>query len=283
MSSPLRLFNFSNDAPAFFITHGLGGDIMEVRELIGHLRTSHPIYGLQWKGLNDPEAPHDTVGDMAQYFIDAIKQVQPYGPYILSGISSGGSIMFEVAIRLHRQGDEIAYLILLDTWPAVRFWPFGCWIESLAFRIRCHASKLAKMPLSHIVSYFKRLCRGVLYQLRVRHRQGIEPNFYVSQSDPPGLQRLRVSAIRAFEEYKPGYYPGKITFLKAEIDTVYPSDPLKIWGNHCSSIEIHRFPCEHEAMLGTGAEKVAAHLDNYISSVDFDVVRYPAFDLCHRP
>jgi thioesterase domain-containing protein len=44
--------------------------------------------------------------------------VQPAGPYRLAGYSFGAHVAYEMASRLVGLGDEVAYLGIIDTWPA---------------------------------------------------------------------------------------------------------------------------------------------------------------------
>jgi acetoacetyl-CoA synthetase len=260
MSSPLLLFKSGTDTPPFFITHGLGGTVTELCELVGHIQTSHPIYGIQWRGLDGSEVPDSSIEDMAQFFIDAIQRVHPNGPYLLAGLSLGGMIMLEVAARLSGQGESAALLAFIDTYPAPRYWPLGGWIESLIRRIKLHLWTLAKMPPSKSIPFLIKLCRNFSMHLRSRRGGSPQPQLSILDEDPPALQQLRISAIQAFDQYEPKYYPGKLTFLKAEIMTRFPSNPAKVWSKLCSKLEIYGFPCDHVGMISTHADKVAAQL-----------------------
>ena len=124
------------DEPPFFITHGLGGNVMELSKIVEQIRTRHPVYGVQWKGLDGTEAPDNSIEDMAQYFMNAIIELQNHGPYLLCGLSIGGLPMLETAHRLVARGEEVALLVFLDTYPHPRYWPLKCWAEVLARRFR---------------------------------------------------------------------------------------------------------------------------------------------------
>ena len=43
-----------------------------------------------------------------------IRAVQPKGPYFIGGHSFGGIVAFEMAQQLHRQGQSVGLLVLLD-------------------------------------------------------------------------------------------------------------------------------------------------------------------------
>ena len=56
------------------------------------------------RGLDGKSEPHETMEDMASYFIRLIKQVQKQGPYHLAGYSLGAHIVFEIALQLTKEG-----------------------------------------------------------------------------------------------------------------------------------------------------------------------------------
>jgi thioesterase domain-containing protein len=52
---------------------------------------------------------------MAAQYVEAIRVMQPVGPYLLGGFSFGGTVAFEMACQLERQGQEVALLAIMDT------------------------------------------------------------------------------------------------------------------------------------------------------------------------
>jgi acyl carrier protein len=105
----------------FFCVHAAGGNVLEYRDLARLLGPDQPFYGLQAKGLDGKEEPHTTIKEMADHYLKEMREVQPEGPYLIGGRSSGGTIAFEMACRLAAEGQEVALLALLDTYPAGYF------------------------------------------------------------------------------------------------------------------------------------------------------------------
>ncbi len=69
----------------------------------------------------DGEAiPYTDVAEMANYYIHALKTIQPKGPYYLGGHSFGGQVAFEMTQQLQAQGNEIGLLAIFDI-PAPLF------------------------------------------------------------------------------------------------------------------------------------------------------------------
>lgn len=55
-----------------------------------------------------------TIEEMASSYVDALRAVQPEGPYLLGGHSFGGVVAFEMAQQLQRQGYRVSLLALMD-------------------------------------------------------------------------------------------------------------------------------------------------------------------------
>ena len=118
---PLVLLKDGSAEPPLFITHGLGGSVIDFFQVVKHIRTPHPIQGMQAKGIDGTEEPFDRIEDMAQFYLDAIRQVQPHGPYLLAGYSLGGLVTLEMAQRLTAVGEKVALLAMLDSYPDIRY------------------------------------------------------------------------------------------------------------------------------------------------------------------
>ncbi|WJI87535.1 MULTISPECIES: hybrid non-ribosomal peptide synthetase/type I polyketide synthase [unclassified Mesorhizobium] len=97
-----------------FCPHPFGGHVLLYTPLAQALGPEQPLFGLQARGLNGEARPHLSIPEMAREYVEAIKSVQPSGPYQLAGLSMGGSIAWEMACQLRDAGDEIAILGLLD-------------------------------------------------------------------------------------------------------------------------------------------------------------------------
>ena len=103
------------DAPALFCLHTIGGgNLFHYEPLVSHLKGDRPVYGLQARGVDGKAPPDTSIEAMAQYCIQSMRAIQPDGPYLLCGFSSGGLVAYEMARCLFQQGIE-ARLFLLDS------------------------------------------------------------------------------------------------------------------------------------------------------------------------
>uniref|UniRef100_UPI0023B8DD9D alpha/beta fold hydrolase n=1 Tax=Streptomyces sp. 5-6(2022) TaxID=2936510 RepID=UPI0023B8DD9D len=103
-------------APLFCI-HPAGGISWPYSGLLRHIDDDHPVYGLQARGLSGTETLHATVEQIAADYLCQIRTVRPHGPYHLLGWSFGGIVAHAIATRLQEEGEEVALLAVLDTYP----------------------------------------------------------------------------------------------------------------------------------------------------------------------
>ena len=98
-----------------FLVHALGGGVDYIVNLAPFINADIPIYGMQATGFAPGEEPLKTIEEMAELYVDAIRQVQPHGPYRVAGWSAGGTIAYEMARTLIEMGERVEFVGLLDT------------------------------------------------------------------------------------------------------------------------------------------------------------------------
>lgn len=133
----------SGDNPTLFCLPGAGGNVLYFYPLSRRLGMDQPCWGLQALGLNEQAAIPIRVEDIASRYVDIIrKEAQPEGPYALVGHSFGAFVAFEMAHQLLRQGQDIAFLGLIDNAaPAATSedlyvgWSHWEWLKHIAIRI----------------------------------------------------------------------------------------------------------------------------------------------------
>jgi amino acid adenylation domain-containing protein len=99
----------------FFFVPGGGGNVFYLYPLAHHLGLERPFYGLQARGLDGLSAPHTSIEEMASSYLEEIVKVQPDGPYLLGGHSSGSWVAFEMARQLRSCGQQVAMVAVIDT------------------------------------------------------------------------------------------------------------------------------------------------------------------------
>ena len=116
--SPLvRLAAGPEGAAPLFCVHGAGGTISVFADLAGLLQEERTVYGVQARGLEEGQAPLETIEEMAELYVGALREVRPHGPYRLLGYSMGGLIAYEMACRLAADGERVEQVALIDIPP----------------------------------------------------------------------------------------------------------------------------------------------------------------------
>ncbi len=98
-----------------FTIHPAGGLAFCYLPLARSLGEDQPLYGMQASGLEAGEPLANSIEQMAEDYVAAIRKRQPEGPYQLLGMSSGGLIAFEMARQLRAASQEVSFLAMLDT------------------------------------------------------------------------------------------------------------------------------------------------------------------------
>ncbi|KAJ7046113.1 polyketide synthase [Mycena alexandri] len=93
------------------ILHGGAGDIAAFRAIQEQFTT--PLWAIQ----PTPDAPLDTVENLAQFYFEHIKAARPAGPYRIAGFSASSMVTLRLAQLLEASGDEILQLSFIDHFP----------------------------------------------------------------------------------------------------------------------------------------------------------------------
>ncbi len=79
--------------------------------------TSPPInfFSFEPTGLYVDQAPHENIEEIACAYVSEITDRQEQGPYYIAGHCFGGTVAFEIARQIEKEGGTVAGLILLDS------------------------------------------------------------------------------------------------------------------------------------------------------------------------
>jgi nonribosomal peptide synthetase DhbF len=111
---PLRA---GGSRPPVFCIHPAGGLSWCYAGLLRELDADQPVYGLQARGLAQPEPLPGSVEQMAADYVAQIRRVAPTGPYHLLGWSFGAVGAHAVATMLQAEGAQVGMLAMLDGYP----------------------------------------------------------------------------------------------------------------------------------------------------------------------
>ena len=114
-ASPVVALRRQGSRLPLFVVSGVGGNVINFDGINRYLGEDQPVFALQPQGIDGREPFLTRVEDMASHYLRGVREVQPHGPYCLSGYSFGGFVAFEMAQQLHAAGETVALLALLDT------------------------------------------------------------------------------------------------------------------------------------------------------------------------
>jgi amino acid adenylation domain-containing protein len=113
--SPLVGLRTTGSARPIFCPPAVGGLPYYYAGLARELGRDQPVYGLQARGLYGAAPPFESLDEMAEAYIAAIKTIQPEGPYYLAGYCLGGVVAYAMALQLRQTGDPVGLLAVIDS------------------------------------------------------------------------------------------------------------------------------------------------------------------------
>ena len=218
--------------PPFFCVHGAGGHVLGFKALARHLGNEQPFYGLEAPGRDGEQRPLKRVEDLAARYIEEIRGQQPEGPYYLGGLSMGGTVAFEMAQQLRKQGQEVGLVVLLDSTTPM------------------NVRKNGWHPVQRFVRISRRVAHYSRNLLQLGPRQQIR---YVKESVKARIHPysvIRQENSRAKSRYVPNRYQGPITLLWAKERPVGSTDRRLGWRDLATGgLDVRAVPGDHLSMM----------------------------------
>src|SRR5215212_7985764 len=123
------------------------------------LGSEQTTFGLQAQYPEDAESEHSqfVVENIATEYLKALQAAQPHGPYQLIGMCRGAHIAYEMACRLHEQGETVSLLGVLDTFVMENTYNYFWYVEHYLKRLRFWLRLPAKGKISVINSHWRRV------------------------------------------------------------------------------------------------------------------------------
>lgn len=228
--------------------HPASGFAWQYKALAGKLNDGHGVIGLQ---SPRPEGPLANGADLAsvvdQHYLN-LKTVQPHGPYRLLGYSLGGTIAHALAARLQSEGETIAFLGLLDTYPPEgQDWSADTAAEAEAEAERERVGFLDAVPDKEMDS----------------EREAMFTDIAANYAD--SVRLLKTATSPRFD--------GSAELFVATRTLPVGFDPGLAWADKVDQVQIHRLDCSHEdivspEMLDSVAPLLSAALERSRRAVD---------------
>ncbi|MGI8959005.1 MAG: non-ribosomal peptide synthetase [Bryobacteraceae bacterium] len=268
--SPVVPIKASGTLPPIFCVHPRGSNLVRYHALANLLGPDQPFYGLQSTALEGKRAAHVRIEDMAAEYIEAIRTVQPEGPYNLAGWSFGGAVAFEMAQQLVANGERVGLLSLIDTFfpgrpahfmrraaPGTRLWKFDLYWGELLFAARGERLRRVAGVIRNLVLKTKSIMRSAGTK--------VKRELTLTQV----LAEIEEANLRAERAYTPKPYPGRVTlFWCSDWSFRVFHDTRLGWSDVATKgLEVHVVPGNHKTMwempnAGIVADKIRRCLDD---------------------
>ncbi len=261
---PLVQMRPGEAVPPLFLVHSIWGDVLGMRQLAMAMKSDVPVYGLRARGLNGEE-PQRGVEEMAATYVEAIRDLQPAGPYRLAGHSFGGLLAFEMARLLTEEGQEVDWLGMIDAELGTgAHTPLRRWRYRLALPF--HYARAAMREPGAASRALLRLPRAAWRRGSRSNRQPevAEPAASWMEGASPTHQRIARVFLEAAYAYRPRPYRGSMTYFLPTVRRLHVyADPLPVWRRvTAGTIEVERVPGPHIGMVaGEAGRTVAAAID----------------------
>jgi len=257
--------------PPLFVAHHRGGDLLRYGPLLEKVNPSIPLMGFEAIGLRGEADPMRSIEAMAERYVSELKQSYPDGPYYLAGFSDGGIIAYEMACQLHRSGDEIGGLVMLDpllqeiTNAQERVAPRSTLSRSALIRtsLKNDNARMAGLSLPRkLVFIVQRLFHHMNWQVYQPLKRTLQMHNILPQNDWAPHKRVRNANLMAFKRYRPGDYEGDVLYIRSTDDTIVV-DTTAYWQKYIKGdFNVVTFEGQHTALVEQHADQVAALIDN---------------------
>ncbi|MDB4988030.1 MAG: polyketide/non-ribosomal peptide synthetase [Myxococcaceae bacterium] len=233
------------ERPPFYCAAGMGGNPLNLRALAQLVGMEQPFFGLQPQGLDGNSKLHNSVVDMAAYYLEQIRLKQPKGPYYLGGYSGGGTIAFEMAKQLVAAGEQVGALVFLDSLAPVL--PSRTRRE----RIDMHLDRLRERGPAYVVDTLKSRAETQVREVTTLLRRPLRKLFPYQFR----LENIADTWIEAANAYRPDPYTGDAMLFKASKLSALVSGTAIALGEFngwepyvLGGIEVNMCPGDHNTM-----------------------------------
>ncbi len=218
---PLR----ESHGPTLFCFHPASGFAWQFSVLARYLNPRWSITGIQ-SPRPGPMEQCATLDEVIEHHLATLRAQQPHGPYYLFGYSLGGTLAQGIAARLRAQGEDVAFLGLLDTWPP----------ETQNWREK-EANGLDPEVLAEIERERQAFLAAQQGQASGELFSAIEGNY--------------ADAVRLLTTARSSAFDGKATLFVAE--RTRTMDPHQAWAPWVGELEVYRQDCAHVDIISPQA------------------------------
>jgi amino acid adenylation domain-containing protein len=253
-----------------FLVHPAGGDVFEYAALAKKLGDERPVYGIQAVATGNGHPPRPPrMEDLAAQYLEAVREVQAEGPWLLAGWSSGAVMAYEMARQIESAGSATTLLTLFDP-PSP---PDGSYeeIDDTVMLVGFAALGGLSLPQGSLQEILEGLDveTGLDRLLELARVEGALP----PGVDKPWVRErfdLYRRTMTAFHAYRPRPYGGTVTLFRAGASVASGDTDLTSGWSRLARTEAHLIPdANHLNLLHTPAlDRVVERLQSELARAD---------------
>ena len=236
--------------------------------LAEHLHEDQPLYGLQsqkyLKTTTDEygrplvEFSQSVVEELATEYVQAMREVQPHGPYMLGGMCRGAHIAFEMALQLKAQGETVSLLAILDTWVMENSYSWWFYVDYYIHRVPWFLKLGAREKVQFVKKITSKLLNksAVVLKLRTDLNKDLPPVKAVYWPGPSFVPRV---------------YDGPITVFRVpKQSAIYIRSDALAWEKRSTrNVQVEIVQGKHDTILREPSVKIlAARLTEIIAAIE---------------
>jgi non-ribosomal peptide synthetase component F/thioesterase domain-containing protein len=223
--------------------------------------TDYPFYGLRELDSEETMTPEER----AASYVEAIRSIQPHGPYYLGGWCAAGPLTIEVGRQLMESGQQVGLVTLFDSWhPGYaeslkheqKISGFSTLNAKLRLRYNYHREKMRDQTSANRLSYLRTAALNKLRSMRdaiyLKHWAATTSVFKtLGLPAPDFMQNLTQTTLMSLQQYEPHPFSGNIMLMRAMKAPNLPgADPTCGWNQVVKgNIDVQWVPGDHETMF----------------------------------
>ncbi len=265
--SPLARLHPGGAGRPLFLMHPVGGDVFSYVELAKRLGAKRPVYGLQAVGDGNGHPP--SMEDLAAQYLVTVREVQPEGPWLLAGWSSGAITAYEMARQIESTGGTTSLLTMFDPGspPDGRLEAVDDTGLLIAFARLGRPSEEQRLLIREMLQGLD-VEAGLDRLLELAREGGLAPDL-----GKPWLRErfeLYRRTMKTVESYLPRPYGGRVTIFRADASLAPGATDLTSGWAQLARTEAHLIrDADHVTLLQRPAlDQLVEHLESALAAVE---------------
>ncbi len=261
VSASVVTFNPSGGEPPLFVVPGAGSDATALVHFADAIGVDQPVKVIQLPGADGRSKPVTRMDQITAHCLEAIRQTSVPPPYRIAGTSFGGLVAYDIASKLLRDGEQIAYLGLFDT-PVPRLRRGNSLTRplrrfslppNLSFRSMIRSPRRGwrrlRVPVGRLLADY-RMVLSVLLGLRL-------------PSPELRFRYLRMGCSIAADRWTPPPIPAPLYLYRCNSQPAHLTDAPRLgWDGLAPRIEVRGLPARHNRHIRPPAVSHLAALVN---------------------